>query len=86
MGIVQIGDQNDPEAEIVALVKLKHLGPDALARVRDRVCKLDNRAYRFGGVYRDTAPAMQPNGHPCVAAEANEAEAKANIAADAAEK
>ena len=85
VGNVQIGALNDPEAETLVLVKLKQLGPDALAKVRDRVCQLDERGHRFSDVYRHTAVA-EYNGHPCTAREAGEDEAKRNIAADAAEK
>ena len=86
VGNVQIGAVNDPEAETLVLTKIKRLSADALEKVRDRVCKLDARGYRFGDVYRHTARAVQANGQPCTTTEAGEAEAMANMLADAANK
>jgi hypothetical protein len=85
VGIVQIGALNDPEAETLVLVKVKHLGRDAMNKVRERVCELDNRGYKFSDVYRATDPA-QVDGHPCSDQEAGDDEARQNIAADANER
>ncbi len=84
IGIVQVGAAGDPEAEILALTKIKHLGADEMERVRSRVCKLDHRGYRFSEVYRATGRAER-NGHPCNETELTEEESKQFILADAAE-
>ena len=57
VGIIQVGAVGDPEAETLALVKLVHLKPNALAEVRAKALRMDKRAYRVSQVYRDTPPA-----------------------------
>jgi hypothetical protein len=44
------------ERETLELVDLKHLSPEALAKVRKKVMALDRRAYERSEVYRDTSP------------------------------
>jgi hypothetical protein len=61
VGIVQIGAVDDPEGETLVLIKLKHLGPHALAEAREEALKLDRHAYQVSEVYRQTPPAV-----PCV--------------------
>jgi hypothetical protein len=58
VGVVRIEAVGGEEQETLKLVKVKHLGAQALARANQRVLKLDKRAYRVAGdVYRHTPPA-----------------------------
>jgi len=57
VGIVQIESINDPEAETLSLVKLRHLSQVEMALVRGQVCEFDKRGHRLNDVYRNTAPA-----------------------------
>jgi hypothetical protein len=47
------------EREVLDLVKVRKLGPQALAHVRREALKLDRRAYRAAKVYRGTPPAQR---------------------------
>jgi hypothetical protein len=50
----------DQDREVLALVKVKHLSPSALARLRANALKLERRAYkRSKDVYGHTQPAVQ---------------------------
>jgi hypothetical protein len=57
VGVIQVGQVEDPEGETLVLVKIVYLSTEELAEVRKKVLKLDRRAYRFSKVYRDTPPA-----------------------------
>jgi hypothetical protein len=49
----------DPDREVLALTKLVHLSPAALAQARSEALKLDKRAYTTRpGVYGETPPAV----------------------------
>ncbi len=45
VGNIRVGAVNDPEAEELVLVAVRHLGGDALAEVRTQALRLDARAY-----------------------------------------
>ncbi len=45
VGNIRVGAVNDPEAEELVLVAVRHLGGDALAAVRTQALRLDARAY-----------------------------------------
>jgi hypothetical protein len=49
----------DEDHEVLVLVKLRHLGPAALAQVRRSALEIERRAYRISkGVYGRTPPAV----------------------------
>jgi hypothetical protein len=51
---------NDPDKEVLVLVKVRHLGKAALAKVRAKALAFEERAYRLAkGAYGQTAP-LQP--------------------------
>jgi hypothetical protein len=59
VGNIRVGAVNDPEAEELVLVKVRHLGGDDLARIRSQALQLDARAYVVRkDLYRDTPPAQ----------------------------
>jgi hypothetical protein len=59
VGNVRVGwrGEKEVEKETLELVDLKHLGPEAMAKVRSEAMKLDRHAYERSEVYRDTSPA-----------------------------
>jgi hypothetical protein len=59
VGIVRVGfEPGDEEEETLVLEKIRHLGPKALAEVRQQALKLDKRAYEASKeLYRHTPPA-----------------------------
>jgi hypothetical protein len=58
VGIIRVGFSGGNEKEKLELAGVKHLGPAALAQVRDSVLALDRRAYRIKkAVYASTARA-----------------------------
>jgi hypothetical protein len=59
VGNVRVGwrGANEEEKEELALVSLKQLSPQDLAKVRKEALKLDKRAYNRSEVYRQTQPA-----------------------------
>jgi hypothetical protein len=49
----------DEDREVLVLVKVRHLSPSALARLRSNALKLERRAYKHSkGVYDQTQPAV----------------------------
>jgi hypothetical protein len=59
VGNIRVGAVNDPEAEELVLVQVRHLGGDELARVRAQALRLDARAYVVRrDLYRHTPPAQ----------------------------
>ncbi|HEX8098577.1 MAG TPA: hypothetical protein VF660_00065 [Actinomycetota bacterium] len=62
IGEVRVGwrGSKETEKEILELSKVEHLTGAALAAVRDRALKLEERAYKVSKVYRQTPPAEQP--------------------------
>ena len=59
VGNIRVGwrGKKQDERETLELVDLKHLSPEAMAKVRKAATELDRRAYeRNSGVYRDTQP------------------------------
>jgi hypothetical protein len=60
VGNIRVGwrGKKQDERETLKLVDLKHLSPEAMAKVRKAAMELDRRAYeRNSEVYRDTQPA-----------------------------
>ena len=59
VGNIQVGTAGeDPEAEVLVLERVRHLGAGARAWVRSEALKLDRRAYRVrAALYRHTPPA-----------------------------
>jgi hypothetical protein len=64
VGNIRVGwAGQDEEREVLSLVNLVHLSPQAMAEVRGEALKLEQRAYeRSKHVYGRTAPAEQPLG------------------------
>jgi hypothetical protein len=56
VGIVEIGAIDDPEAETLVLVEIRHLGPAGLDAARIEALQLEERAYQESAVYATTAP------------------------------
>ncbi|HKT03007.1 MAG TPA: hypothetical protein VJT31_26055 [Rugosimonospora sp.] len=56
VGTVNISAVNDPEGETLVLTAVRHLGPNAMAKVRAAVRALERRAYQVSAVYRHTPP------------------------------
>lgn len=58
VGNVRVGWRgNDPDKEVLVLVKVRHLGKAALAKVRAKALAFEERAYRLAkGAYGHTAP------------------------------
>ncbi len=59
VGNIQVGwrGKKQDERETLELVAVKHLSPEAMAKVRKAAMELDRRAYeRNSGVYSDTQP------------------------------
>jgi hypothetical protein len=58
VGNIRVGAVHDPEAEELVLVKVRHLGGQAMAALRTRALELDTRAYQVRkDLYRHTSPA-----------------------------
>ena len=59
VGLIRVGwrGKKQDERETLKLVAVKHLGPEAMAKVRKASMALDRRAYERSEVYRDTPPA-----------------------------
>jgi len=60
VGNIRVGwrGKKQDERETLKLVDVKHLGPEAMAKVREAAMELDRHAYeRNSEVYRDTEPA-----------------------------
>jgi hypothetical protein len=63
VGNVRVGwrGRKEDEREVLVLVDLVHLSPEALARVREAALELEKRAYRISkDVYAHTPPAEGP--------------------------
>lgn len=59
VGNIRVGAVNDPEAEELVLVKVRHLSGDDLAELRSQALQLDARAYVVRtDLYRHTPPAQ----------------------------
>ena len=59
VGNIRVGAINDPEAEELVLVKVRHLSGDDLAELRSQALQLDARAYVVRkDLYRHTPPAQ----------------------------
>ena len=57
IGPLRVDPRGGDEDESLLLVKLKHLGPADLTKVRDAARRLDGRGYSYGGKdYRQTPP------------------------------
>jgi hypothetical protein len=58
VGNIRVGAAGGKEREVLVLVKVRRLGPGAMATVRKEALKLDARAYRVrANLYRHTPPA-----------------------------
>jgi hypothetical protein len=59
VGSVRVGwrGEKEEERETLKLVDLKHLSPEALAKVRSEAMEMDRRAYERSEAYHDTQPA-----------------------------
>ena len=59
VGNVRVGwrGPKEEEKETLELVELKHLSPEAVAKVRREALEMDGRAYERSEVYRETPPA-----------------------------
>ena len=64
VGIFKVGFINDPEGEVLVLVKSEQLSPEELAQVRAEALALDKRAYDVAPVYGPTPPAEPPPAVP----------------------
>ena len=51
-----VGVVRNKTRETLELGDLKHLSPEAMAKVRREVMELDRHAYERSEVYRDTSP------------------------------
>jgi hypothetical protein len=59
VGNIRVGAVNDPEAEELVLVKVRHLSGDDLVELRSQALQLDARAYVVRtDLYRHTPPAQ----------------------------
>jgi hypothetical protein len=59
VGNVRIEPVDDPEGEILELVRVERIGSGAMAAARAAVKRLERRAYRISDVYATTAPATR---------------------------
>jgi hypothetical protein len=59
VGNVRVGwrGRNEDEREVLVLVDIVNLSPEALANVREAALRLEDRAYRISDVYARTSPA-----------------------------
>jgi hypothetical protein len=57
-GLTQIGDVNDPQAEVMTLTKVVHLNAKALAKARAQALTLDQHGYQVSSVYAHTPRAQ----------------------------
>jgi hypothetical protein len=58
VGNVRVGwrGEKEVERETLELVDYRHLGPEAMAKVREAAMEMDRRAYERSEVYRETPP------------------------------
>jgi hypothetical protein len=56
VGNVRVGFVDDPEGEVLVLVKVAKLSPEELIKVRQNALKLEEHAYKISQLYRQTAP------------------------------
>ena len=56
MGNVRVGFVDDPEGEVLVLVKVAQLSPEELIKVRQEALKLEEHAYKISKLYRQTPP------------------------------
>jgi hypothetical protein len=59
LGLIRVGARGGDSQEFLALTSVRHLGPEALAKARAAVLRMDRRAYRVSKVYRATPPAQR---------------------------
>jgi hypothetical protein len=59
-GLIRVGAHGGDSQEFLSLVAVRHLGPAAMAKVRESALMMDRRAYRVSTAYRDTRPAARP--------------------------
>jgi len=59
IGLIRVGARGGDSQEFLGLAAVRHLGPPAMAGVRESVLAMDRRAYRVSDVYRVTRPALQ---------------------------
>jgi hypothetical protein len=59
VGIVRVGwrGRNEKEREVLVLVDIVNLSPEALAKVREAALQQEERGYRISDVYARTSPA-----------------------------
>ena len=62
IGLIRVGARGGDSQEFLALAAVRHLGPAAMAGVRESVVAMDRRAYRVSNVYRVTRPALHSHG------------------------
>jgi hypothetical protein len=56
VGNVRVGFVDDPEGEVLVLVKVAQLSPEELIKVRGDALKLEEHAYKISSLYRQTPP------------------------------
>jgi hypothetical protein len=56
VGNVRVGFVDDPEGEVLVLVKIAQLSPQELIKAREDALKLEEHAYKISKLYRQTPP------------------------------
>jgi hypothetical protein len=56
-GLIRVGAHGGDSQEFLTLTAVRHLGGNAMAKIRTAVRAMDRRAYRVSKVYRATKPA-----------------------------
>ena len=56
VGNVRVGFVDDPEGEVLVLVKVAQLSPEELIKARQDALKLEEHAYKINQLYRQTPP------------------------------
>lgn len=56
VGNIRVEPVNDPEAELLDLVRVVKLGPGGMSIIRDKALELEKRAYKVSNVYKKTPP------------------------------
>jgi hypothetical protein len=62
VGNVRVGFIDDPEGEVLVLVKVAQLSPEDLTKVRQEALKLEKNANKVSKLYRQTSPIELPTG------------------------
>jgi hypothetical protein len=62
IGLIRVDARGGDSQEFLGLAAVRHLGPSAIAGLRESVLAMDRRAYRVSNVYRITRPALHSHG------------------------